>query len=286
MDHKGRTFQKFLKAGKRADIRGQKFEHDDIIGKPDGYRFESDKGRLFTALKPTLVDYVPKMPRYATVIYPKDLAVVMLWADIQPGLRCLEAGIGSGGLATTVLRILGPEGRLYSYDIRQEAVNRGIKNIEAYLGPRDNHEVKIADVYAGIDETELDRILLDVPEPWQVVPHAERALADGGIFFAYTPTTLQMHQVHLALERSRFFVGVESLESLFRPWHIARNSVRPEQQMVGHTGFLTFARKVAPTPFHQSKAEAAEDALPDEDAEGAEALEAPSPEAESTEDVS
>lgn len=243
IDDKERDYFAFLKEGGRTDIRGHQFDHDELIGGPEGTTVRSSRGKRFYVMRPTLAQYVVRMPRFATVIYPKDLGTILVWADIFPGATVLEAGLGSAGLAIALLRAVGPAGKVISYDIRQEAVNRGQKNIQGFLGDAPNHEVKFADVYAGIDETDLDRIVLDVPEPWQVVPHAWRALRDGGVICCYSPTVLQVQQTALALRRQGF-VSVETQETLQRPWHVAERSVRPDLQMVGHTGFLTFARKI------------------------------------------
>lgn len=246
LDQKERIYYATLKEGGVTDIRGHRFEHDALVGQRPGFVALSSRGRVFSILRPSLVDQVLKMPRYATIVYPKDLALFLIWADIFPGARVLEAGVGSGALSTTVLRAIGPEGQLFSYDLVPDAINLSRKNVTKFLGPQPNHVLRQRDVYEGIIDEPLDRVLLDVPEPWQVVPHAERALRDGGIFAAYSPTVPQMQQTYEALRRSQRFTRIECMETLLRPWHIDRASVRPEQQIIGHTGFLTFARKVRP----------------------------------------
>ncbi len=249
LDSKGRSFWAELKEGGRTDIKGHVFSHDEIIGEEEGFRIRSSRGALWSVIRAPLYEQVPRMPRYATVIYPKDLGTILVWADVYPGARILEAGLGSGALATALLRVIGPEGTLFSYEVKEDAINRARKNIRMFLGEDPgNHHVKQADVYAGIDETDLDRIVLDVPEPWQVVPHAARALRSGGILCCYSPTVLQVKETVEALERSRAFVHVQTYETLMRPWHVTRRSVRPELQMIGHTGFLTFAHRVRDLP--------------------------------------
>ncbi len=249
IDHKGRRFFAFLEEGGRQNVRGHLFEHDAILGQPPGLQLVSSRGKLFTILRATLPDYVVQMPRYATIVYPKDLATILVWGDVGPGMRVLEAGLGTGALAIALLRAVGPEGRVISYDVRTEAIGRGRKNVAAYFGGEPpNHEIKVADVYAGIDEKDLDRVILDVPEPWEVVPHAARALLPGGVFVAYSPTILQVDRTVEALRRERAFADVSTSETLRRPWHVDRRSVRPELQIVGHTGFLTFARRIEPLP--------------------------------------
>jgi len=255
IDHKDRRYFSFLEAGRWQDIRGHRFSHDAIMGQEDGLRMESSRGRFFTIMRATLPDYIVQMPRYATVIYPKDLATILVWADIQAGHRVLEAGLGSGGLAIALLRAIGPTGHLDSYELRPEALNRGAKNVAAYFGGApENHTITVGDVYAGIQSEKLDRIVLDVPEPWQVVPHAAEQLVLGGIFCAYSPTVLQVAQTGEALRYEPRFGPAETYETIMRPWHVTHNSVRPELSMVGHTGFLTFARKLQPMPPRAHKA--------------------------------
>jgi tRNA (adenine57-N1/adenine58-N1)-methyltransferase len=187
------------------------------------------------------------MQRHAQVVYPKDLAVILLWADIFPGAKVIEGGLGSGGLTMALLRAVGPTGTVSSYEHRQEAANRAMKNVIALLGPVPNHQAHIADIYEAITETEVDRVVLDVPEPWAAIRSAAYALKPGGIFSAYVPTVIQLQRCALALERSPCFALVKSMETLIRPWHVTKKSVRPEHRMVGHTGFIIFAKRNAVT---------------------------------------
>jgi tRNA (adenine57-N1/adenine58-N1)-methyltransferase len=192
----------------------------------------------YLVLRPTLSDVVLNMPRGAQVIYPKDLGAILLAADIFPGARVLEAGVGSGALSMTLLRA---GAQVVGYEIRADFAATAIANVSGALGHADGYLVLERDVYEGIEERGLDRIVLDLPEPWRVVPHAEGALATGGILCAYLPSITQTAELRSALAASPFGLE-ETFEVLRRTWHIEGRSVRPDQRMVGHTGFITTAR--------------------------------------------
>ena len=219
---------------------------DDLIGADEGSTVRTSLGARLTAVRPTLSDYILEMPRGAQVIYPKDLGPILMHADIFPGARILESGVGSGALTTTLLRAVGPQGHVLGYEIRDDFAARAQRNVENYLGPDQPLDVEVRDVYEGIEVDGLDRIVLDLPEPWRVVPHAEKALLRGGILLAYLPTILQVARLREALEDSPFGMA-QSLEVLQRTWHIEGQSVRPDHRMVAHTGFLTHARLMSPT---------------------------------------
>jgi len=211
-----------------------------MIGAPEGTTFRSTRGMVFTALRPTITDFILKMPRGAQVIYPKDIGPILILADIFPGARVLESGLGSGALSTGMLRA-GAE--ITGYEIREDFEAKARENVARFLGAEslERYDTHVRDVYEGIGETDLDRIVLDLPEPWQVVPHAETALRPGGIFLAYTPSIIQVSQLHDALEESKLGFA-ETVEVLNRGWHVQGTAVRPDHRMVGHTGFLTHAR--------------------------------------------
>jgi tRNA (adenine57-N1/adenine58-N1)-methyltransferase len=184
------------------------------------------------------------MPRGAQVIYPKDLGPILMLADIFPGARVLESGIGSGALSMTLLRA----GALVTgYELRDDFAARAQQNVADYLGTdaASRYSVEMRDCYDGIDEVDLDRVVLDLPEPWLVVKHAEQALRSGGILVSYTPSIVQAAQLREALGASRFDLP-ETVEVLNRGWHIEGLSVRPDHRMVAHTGFLTQARLLTP----------------------------------------
>ena len=217
-------------------------EHDDLIGIPEGSTVLGSTGRRFLVVRPTLSDAVLKMPRGAQVIYPKDLGAILIEADIAPGMKVLEAGVGSGALSMALLRA-GAE--VIGYELREDFAERARSNVAAMGAGSDRYRVEIRDVYEGIAEEGLDRILLDLPEPWQVLPHAAKALRPGGILCAYLPSINQTSQLRAALDDGGFGLA-STLEVLHRTWHIEPRSVRPDHRMVGHTGFLTTARLLLP----------------------------------------
>ena len=218
--------------------------HDRILGQPEGALIYSSEGEPLAAVRPRLADYVLKMPRRAQVIYPKNLGPILVWAEVFPGARVLEAGIGSGALTLAILRAVGPSGLVVAYETRPEFLNLALRNIGDFLDTPPNLVTRLANVYDGIKETELDRVLLDVPEPWRAIPHAARALRPGGIIMVYLPTTVQVHQAVMALVEHSDFSLIEAFEILHRPWDISAVSMRPVHRMVAHTGFIIIARRV------------------------------------------
>jgi tRNA (adenine57-N1/adenine58-N1)-methyltransferase len=196
-------------------------------------------------LRPTLADFVLAMPRGAQVIYPKDLGPLLILADVFPGARILEAGVGSGALSMTLLRA-GAE--VVGYELRDDFAAKARSNVESFLGAGCPYRVELRDVYEGIDDAGLDRVLLDLPEPWRVVKHAAAALRPGGILVSYLPTIGQVAQLREALDAGSFVLA-ETLEVLQRSWHVEGQSVRPDHRMVAHTGFLTAARRSSDDPL-------------------------------------
>lgn len=245
MDRRRRETYLILRAGRTLNQNGNVIQHDDVIGLPDGGRVESKKGNPFKVFKATLQDHLLNMHRYATIIYPKDIAAILMHGDVGPNMRIVEGGLGSGALAMATLRAIGPGGHLTTYELREEAIQASQRNIAQFLGHLDHHEIKHSDIYEGITERHLDRILLDVPEPWRVVPHAEEALRDGGILVGYLPTILQVHELVRSLRDSPHFYTTWTLEVLERSWHVTEDSVRPDHRMTAHTGFLVFSRRSA-----------------------------------------
>ena len=218
--------------------------HADLIGREAGCRV-SIAGHRILALRPTLSDYILESPRVTQVIYPKDLGAILVYGDIYPGARVLEAGLGSGALTTALLRAVGPSGNVVSYETRTEQVARALENIRVAIGETPNHDVRSADVYESIVDRELDRVVLDVPEPWRAVDHAAEALSPGGILLCFLPTVLQVHRLSEELDDHPRFDLVETIEVMVRPWHFSRRSARPQHRMVAHTGFITTARLCA-----------------------------------------
>ncbi len=244
VDRKDRRYLLTLRAGAVSDLRGGKLPHDQLIGTAEGRPVQTTRGERFLLLRPTLAEFVLEMPRGAQIIYPKDLATILLVADIYPGATVLEAGTGSGALTMVLLRAVGATGRVYSYEVREDFARRARENIQRYLGMTEHLHFRAHDVYEGIPDRPLDRIILDVPEPWRVVDHAVDALRPGGILLSYVPTVPQTTQMVEALKRSGAFSLVESTETLVRPWNIDGLSVRPAHRMVAHTAFLNCARRI------------------------------------------
>ena len=246
IDRKGRRYLVRLAEPSTFHSHLGNFSHADLIGREEGARITTSKGHALLAVKPTMADFTRQMPRIATVVYPKDLGAIIIYGDIFPGARVLEAGTGSGAVTIALTRAVGEQGRVMSYDIRPDMIERAMANVEAILPDHSNLTVELGDVYQGIEENGIDRIVLDVPEPWQVVPHASKALTPGGIFLSFLPTVLQFHELTRALKAEETFDMIETMEVLVRPWSVSDRSVRPAQRMVSHTGFITTARKCSP----------------------------------------
>ena len=245
IDRKRRETYVTLTEGKVLNLNGNVLPHAELVGVPDGGRVVSAKGAPYKVFKATLQQHILNMHRYATIIYPKDIASILMHGDIQPGQRVVEGGLGSGALALSLLQAIGPTGSLVTYELKSEAIRCSLKNIEAFCGPTQNHVVHQADVYEGIEERDVDRVVLDVPEPWRVVLHAAESLVDGGLFVAYLPTIIQVHELVKTLRDHPEMYTTWTLETLERPWHVTEDSVRPEHKMTAHTGFLVFSRRSA-----------------------------------------
>lgn len=248
IDRRGRRYLTLLNSGSKFESHLGAFEHDDLIGAEAGSWMTTNRGHVLLAVKPTMADFALDMPRIATVGYPKDLGTILVYGDIFPGARILEAGCGSGAITMALLRAIGERGSLVSYDVRQDMIDRTRENVSAMLPDTSNLTLKLGDVYEGFEERELDRIVLDLPEPWLVVPHASESLLPGGIFVSFSPTVLQVHELVRTLRAARTFEMLETMEVLQRPWNVSTRSVRPEHRMVAHTGFITVARKCSPRP--------------------------------------
>jgi tRNA (adenine57-N1/adenine58-N1)-methyltransferase catalytic subunit len=247
IDGKGRHYLDTLsEAGEFHTHKGVVF-HADLLGRPEGILCRSSMGETYTVLRPTYEDTVLLQPRGAQVIYPKDSAHLMVMADVGPGLRVFEAGVGSGALSTALLRA-GCE--VVGYELREDFANRARSNVTDFLGTSalERYHVHLRDAYHGIDEAHgpFDRMLLDLPEPWRLVPHAEEVLHPGGILAAYTPSTVQVGTLREALATRRW-TDQRTLEVLVRTWHVEGQAIRPDHRMVAHTAFLTSARLLAPS---------------------------------------
>ena len=248
LDRRGRQYLVRLRPSGKFESHIGNFDHADLIGQAEGTWVTTQRGHRLLAFKPTMADFTRLMPRIATVVYPKDLGTILVLGDIFPGARVLEAGTGSGAVTMTLLRAVGERGHVYSYDVRADMIERATANVTVLLSDHSNLSVRLGDVYEGFEEDNLDRIFLDLPEPWHVVPHASERLVPGGILISFLPTVLQVHEFTQALREHRTFGLVETVEVLLRPWSVSGRSIRPSHRMVGHTGFITTARKCSPRP--------------------------------------
>ena len=247
LDTKRRRHLVTLEPGGEFHSHAGVLRHADVLGQEEGVTVLTTLGARLVAVRPTLAEYVLEMPRGAQVIYPKDLGPILLLADVYPGAHVLESGVGSGALTMTLLRAVGPGGFVTGYELREDFATRARRNVEGLLGTDLPLRVEVRDAYDGIDETDLDRVVLDLPEPWQVVPAAVDALRPGGIFVAYSPSVVQVMQLRDALEKAGTFALCETIEVLNRGWHVEGQAVRPDHRMVAHTGFLTSARLLRAT---------------------------------------
>ena len=243
-DGKGRRFTVVLEEGKEYHTHRGGISHNDLIGVDEGSVVKSVNGTPYLALRPLLVDYVLSMPRGAQVIYPKDAAQIVHEGDIFPGARVLEAGAGSGALTCSLLRAVGPTGRVVSYEVRDDHAEHAVRNVETFFGGRpENWDLTIADV-AEFDG-QVDRAVLDMLAPWDVLPAVAKALIPGGVLLVYVATVTQLSKVVEALRTQECWTEPRSWESMVRGWHVVGLAVRPEHRMQGHTAFLVSARKLA-----------------------------------------
>jgi len=273
-----------LRAGAKAHGHRGYLEHDRMIGEPEGTVVRASSGAMYLVFRPRLSEYALEMPRKSAIVYPKDVGIILVWADVYPGATVVESGLGSGSLTLALLRAVGPTGQVVVYEQRADMIPPALYNIRGFALPGElpdpelwqppvkatpapvvesddaaleearepivavgpsNLMVRERDIYEGIEETDVDRLILDLPEPWRVLPHALEFLRPGGIMACYSPSIIQVQRTVEELEATRGFGQIESLEVLYRPWHIKGQAVRPVQQMVSHTAFLTFARRLA-----------------------------------------
>jgi tRNA (adenine57-N1/adenine58-N1)-methyltransferase len=230
----------------RGDIK-----HDDIIGQPDGSVIVNGSGVEYLALRPLLSDFVLSMPRGAAIIYPKDSAQILAMADIFPGATVVEAGVGSGALSMYLLRAIGETGHLHSFERRSEFADIAKANATTYFGEQpENWTVRIGDLQDELPRAlkpgSVDRIVLDMLAPWECIEACAEALVPGGLIVGYVATVTQLSRFAEDLRGSGLFTESEAFESLVRGWHLQGLAVRPEHRMIGHTGFLITARRLAP----------------------------------------
>ena len=246
-DPKGKLYSFTIVPGKEWHTHKGWITHDDLIGMPEGSVVSTTAGLKFTAFKPLLADYVLTMPRGATIVYPKDAAMIVGLADIYPGARVLEAGVGSGALTISLLRAVGERGYVHSVVRRADFAENARSNVDAYFASApSNWKLDVGDLQDQNFESEFDRVILDMLAPWECVDIAARALRPGGVFMSYVATTTQLSATAEAIKEDGRFTEPESSETLVRGWHHEGLAVRPQQRMIGHTGFLIQSRRMAP----------------------------------------
>ena len=236
-----KTYMVKVEKGKTFHTHKGFIKFDDLIGKEYGSRVLSSLGVEFVALKPLLRDYIMKSVRKTQITYPKDTALIVMFSGIGPGSRVVEAGTGTGALTTALAHYVKPDGKVYSYEIREEFLKTAKKNLKR-AGLIDFVELKNKDVTAGIDEIDVDAVILDLATPWLVVPHAYAALKPCGTLVSFSPTIDQVVKTVEALKENSF-VDIKTVECLMRRMQTERGKTRPQTLMTGHTGYITFARK-------------------------------------------
>ena len=251
-DAKGRHYTMILKAGGEFHTHRGIVAHDDVIGSPEGSVVKASGGDAFLVLRPLLIDYVMSMPRGAQVIYPKDAAQIVHEGDVFPGARVLEAGAGSGALTCSLLRAVGPAGRVISYELRDDHAEHAKRNVATFFGQEpENWDLIIGDIKDAatdprLGEASADRVVLDMLAPWDVLDAVAGVLIPGGVLIIYVATVTQLSKVVEALRDQQCWTEPRSWETLQREWHVVGLAVRPQHNMRGHTAFLVSARRLAP----------------------------------------
>lgn len=245
IDAKGRYYLVRLTEGGDFHSHLGRLPHAGIVGAREGSSVVSEKGSRLVVLRPRFFDYILKMKRGAQVVYPKDIGPLLVYGDISPGSRVLEAGTGSGALTMALVRAVGANGQVVSVERREDHAEHARQAIERFFGGLPgNLELRIGDVEDMVADIRPDRLVLDLPQPWDVVDAAVESLQGGGVFCSYVPTVPQMQQTVETLRASGAFIELTSFETFLRTWNVEGRSVRPDHRMVGHTGFITIARKI------------------------------------------
>jgi tRNA (adenine57-N1/adenine58-N1)-methyltransferase len=246
-DSKGKLYSFTITPGKEWHTHKGWITHDDLIGLPEGSVVSTTAGLSFSAFKPLLADFVLTMRRGATIVYPKDAAMIVGVADVFPGARVLEAGVGSGALTISLLRAVGEKGAVHSIERREDFAEIARENVNGYFANETkNWKLEVGDLQDQNFDSEFDRVVLDMLAPWECIDIAAKALRPGGVFLAYVATTTQLSATAEALKSDGRFTEPESSETLVRGWHHEGLAVRPQQRMIGHTGFIIHSRRMAP----------------------------------------
>lgn len=245
IDRRGRRHLKRLRAGHRLTVRSSVFACDQIIGLAEGSRVGGGREEEFRVFRPGYAELIPLFERPAEPIFAKDAGLILTRGDFRPGQTAIEIGAGCGALSMALLRVLGPAGRLVTYEIREDFAEEARRNVTRYEGESPAWTIRIRDATQGLDERDVDRIVIDVPDVASVLPAAVEALRDGGILVAFCPTVMQVKEIHEAAAASRALAFAETFEVLERRWHVDSASIRPDHRMVAHTGFITVMRRLA-----------------------------------------
>ena len=246
-DPKGKMYTFTITPGKEWHTHKGWIVHNDLIGLPEGSVVSTSAGLQFTAFKPLLGDFVLSMPRGATIVYPKDAAMIIGVADVFPGAKVIEAGVGSAALSISLLRAIGPTGELTSFERREDFADIARENVRTYFGTvPTNWNLNIGSVQDSSTDKKYDRVILDMLAPWECISFAAEVLRPGGVFLAYVATTTQLSMTAEAIKEDGHFTEPLSSETIVRDWHHEGLAVRPMQRMIGHTGFLIVTRRMAP----------------------------------------
>ena len=246
-DNKGRRKSLLLKDGAVWHTTKGAVQHDDLIGGPDGVTVKSAGGMEYLALRPLLHDYMVAMPRDAAVIYPKEAAQIVMWGDMFPGARVLEAGVGSGALSLALLRAIGPEGRLHSYERREQFAEVAQRNVREFVGgDHPSWTVTVGDLVEVISDEEIDRAILDMLAPWECIDAVGERLIPGGVLVCYVATATQLGRVADTIRAHGGFTEPTLTETTMRDWHAEGLAIRPGHGTSSHTGFLAITRRLAP----------------------------------------
>jgi tRNA (adenine57-N1/adenine58-N1)-methyltransferase catalytic subunit len=246
IDRKARRYLKLLRPGHKIIIRGE-IRSEELYGLEEGSHVKLSSGETFLVLRPTYADLIPHLPRAAQVIYPKDTGPLLVWGDVYPGATVIEGGVGAGAFTIALLRAVGPQGRVISYELREDFALRARQNVADFFGAAPQWELKLRDLYQGFDEIGVDRVFIDLPEPGRALEVVAHSLRPGGVFVAYVPTALQLKDTVEALQQRTDFAEVDSFEILLRNWQVKGMSVRPVHRMVAHSAFIIVARRLAHT---------------------------------------
>jgi tRNA (adenine57-N1/adenine58-N1)-methyltransferase len=275
IDRKGRRYLKILRPGVKLLIRGELMA-DDVIGIEEGSRVKFSSNEMYLVLRPTYADLIPHLPRAAQVIYPKDTGPLLIWGDVFPGATVIEGGTGAGALTIALLRAVGPNGRVVSYEIREDFAAAAKKNVATFFGDAPNWTLHLHDLYQGFEETGVDRLFLDLPEPGRALPVAAKALRAGGVLVCYVPTTVQLKDTCEQLQQSPSFGEIESFETMLRFWQVKGMSVRPMHRMIAHSAFIIVSRRLSdtvvplpPSPIEDERVIVDEDGIVNDDPDDA-----------------